>query len=163
MSHPWPLFDLRVRTPRVELRIPTDDELVTLASVAASGIHHPDWMPFKIAWTDVPSPQLERNLLQWHWLGRATWAPEDWSLRLAVFVDGEPVGAQDVAARDFTTVRSVTTGSWLGRPWQGKGIGKEMRAAVLHLAFAGLDALEAHTGAWGGNAPSRGVTRSLRY
>jgi hypothetical protein len=26
MGHPWPLFDLRLRTPGLELRLPTDDE-----------------------------------------------------------------------------------------------------------------------------------------
>ena len=32
MGHPfWPLFDLRVRTPTLELRLPTDDDLVAIA------------------------------------------------------------------------------------------------------------------------------------
>ena len=32
MGHPWPLFDLRLRTPRLELRLPTDDDLLALAA-----------------------------------------------------------------------------------------------------------------------------------
>ncbi len=38
-----------------------------------------------------------------------------------------------------------------------------MRAAILHLAFAGLGADSAFTSAWHDNAPSQGVTRSLGY
>jgi hypothetical protein len=37
-AHPWPLFDLRVRTPNLELRLPTDDDLLELARVARAGI-----------------------------------------------------------------------------------------------------------------------------
>jgi hypothetical protein len=42
MAHPyWPLWDLVVRTPTVELRMPTDDDLVRLAQLAGAGIHDP--------------------------------------------------------------------------------------------------------------------------
>jgi Acetyltransferases, including N-acetylases of ribosomal proteins len=46
---------------------------------------------------------------------------------------------------------------------QGRGIGKEMRAAILHLAFAGLGADFASSGAFEDNTQSIGVTRSLGY
>lgn len=165
MAHPyWPLFDLVVRTPVLELRY-VDDEIATaLAALAAKGVHDPAVMPFSIAWTDVPSPQLERSSLQWFWRSRAELEPEAWSLPMAVFVDGEVVGVQDLTARNrFAVHRSFETGSWLGRAHQGKGIGKEMRAAILHLGFEGLNAEHAHTGAWEDNAASLGVTRSLGY
>jgi RimJ/RimL family protein N-acetyltransferase len=45
----------------------------------------------------------------------------------------------------------------------GRGVGKEMRAAVLHLAFAELDAVEAYTDAFEDNPASLGVTRALGY
>ena len=48
----WPLFDLRITTPRVELRPPTDEDLFALASLAAAGVHDPDFMPFAIPWTE---------------------------------------------------------------------------------------------------------------
>jgi hypothetical protein len=38
-----------------------------------------------------------------------------------------------------------------------------MRAAVLHLAFAGLGAAEAVSGAFDDNAPSLGVSEKLGY
>ncbi len=39
----------------------------------------------------------------------------------------------------------MTTGSWLGRAHQGRGLGKEMRQAALHIIFAGLGAQQAVT------------------
>ncbi len=159
----WPLFDLVIRTPRLEIRLPSDDILVELVRLASAGIHDPEDMPFAIPWTDASSPDLERSALQWWWHQRAAWSPKDWTFAGAVLVDGIPVGVQDLAARDFATLRSVGTGSWLGRAFQGLGIGQEMRAAVLHLAFAGLGAAEAHSGAWHDNRPSLAVSRKLGY
>lgn len=163
MAHYWPLFDLQVTIPRLQIRLPTDDELYQLIEVADAGVHEPDMMPFSIPWTDVPPPRRHRQSLQWWWSRRASWRPDDWSLTGAVFVDGQPVGIQDVAAENFRVSRVVSTGSWLGRDHQGQGLGKEMRAAILHLAFEGLDALEARTAAFPDNGPSLGVTRSLGY
>jgi RimJ/RimL family protein N-acetyltransferase len=60
-------------------------------------------------------------------------------------------------------VRSVETGSWLGRAYQGQGIGREMREAILHLAFAGLDAQEALSGAFEDNASSLATSRAVGY
>ena len=49
---PHPLTRLRLRTPRLELRLPTVFELRELYQVAAAGIHDPEFMPFETAWTD---------------------------------------------------------------------------------------------------------------
>ena len=48
-------------------------------------------------------------------------------------------------AREFATRRMVGTGSWIGRDFQGRGFGKEMRAGLLTLAFDGLGAKLAET------------------
>jgi RimJ/RimL family protein N-acetyltransferase len=164
MGHPyWPLFDLRVRTPRLELRPPDDEVAVELARLAASGIHDPATMPFAVPFTDQPSPQLERSSLQYFWRTRADWTPELWALPLAVVVEGKVVGVQDILSERFALLRTVKTGSWLVRPEQGKGIGKEMRAAVLHLAFDGLGAAVAYSGAWHDNEASLRVSSALGY
>jgi GNAT superfamily N-acetyltransferase len=57
--------------------------------------------------------------------------------------DGVVVGSQGVGGRDFAVLREVHTGSWLERRYQGQGIGTQMRAAVLALAFDGLEAQSA--------------------
>jgi len=69
----------------------------------------------------------------------------------------------DVPPDEFAILREVSTGSWLGREYQGEGTGTEMRAAVLHLAFAGLGAEYAVSGAFSDNPASQAVSRKLGY
>ena len=76
MAHPWPLFDLRLRTPRLELRLPTDDDLLGLMEVARAGVHDPAATPFKFPWDELPSPAFERNFLLHWWASRGSWKPE---------------------------------------------------------------------------------------
>ena len=164
MGNPyWPLFDLRIKSQRVEIRLPDDDVLTELARLALRGVHDPALMPFLHPWTDAPSPEIERGMMQWGWRHRATWSPSDWSFGGAVFVDGDVVGVQSLMAADFAALRSVKTGSWLGVAHQGTGIGKEMRTAMLHFAFEALGALEAHSGGFVDNESSLGVSRALGY
>lgn len=163
LSRHWPLFDLRILTPRLELRYPSDDDLATLADLAAQPVHDPAFMPFTTPWTRAASPARERNALRFWWGLRAALDVDDWTLPFMVLDDGESVGVQDLRGTRFAVTRSVMTGSWLVRRHHGLGVGKEMRAAVLHLAFAGLDAHEAHTAAFADNLASLGVTRSLGY
>jgi RimJ/RimL family protein N-acetyltransferase len=159
----FPQIGLRVTTPRLELRLPDPEELAALAGLAADGIHDPAVMPFSVAWTDQEPPDLARSVVQHHWLRLGNSKPEDWSLPLTVFRDGEVVGAQHVSAKSFAVLREVATGSWLGQRFQGQGIGTEMRAAVLHLAFEGLGAREAVSGAFTDNTASHNVSRKLGY
>jgi RimJ/RimL family protein N-acetyltransferase len=162
MTHPyWPLFDLRVRTPRVELRPGNDDDLTALARLAREGIHDPEFMPFLQPWTRQAG--LERETLKWHWRQRAEWSPGSWCLGFVVLAGGEVVGTQDLRGTDFAVTRTVSSGSWLGRRHQGQGLGKEMRAAMLHFAFAGLGAEVARSSAFFDNAPSIAVSRALGY
>jgi len=66
-------------------------------------------------------------------------------------------------ARSFSVRRTVVTASWMGRAYQGRGYGTEMRAAVLALAFEGLGAEVAESGYLEGNAASAGVSAKLGY
>jgi RimJ/RimL family protein N-acetyltransferase len=159
----WPLFDLRIMTSRVEIRLPDDEVLSDLARLASKGIHDPATMPFLHPWTDEPSPALELGLMQWGWRHRAEWRPNHWTFNGAVFADGEVVGVQSVMADDFALERTVKTGSWLGRSHQGRGLGKEMRAAILSFAFDTLGSREALSGGFVDNETSLNVSRSLGY
>jgi len=164
MANPyWPLFDLSIRTPRVELRYPDDELVVKAIELSTHGIHDPADMPFGVPWTDKPSPLFERNSAQHYWQNRAAHKADDWRMPFVVLVEGDVVGVQGCHAENFAKSRVAGTGSWLGRAHQGQGIGKEMRAAVLHFLFAGLDAQRCESGAWHDNAPSLGVSRSLGY
>jgi RimJ/RimL family protein N-acetyltransferase len=164
MSDTTALAALRLRTPRLELRLATDDELRALALVAGAGIHPPDEMPFEVAWTDnVGSPTFEDDFLAFHRERLESLTTEHWRLELITFCGGEPIGSQGVGADDFAAERRVHTGSWLGRSWQGRGLGTEQRAAILTLAFDGLGARNALSAAWVENHASLGVSRKLGY
>lgn len=159
----WPLFDLEVRTPRLTLRYLDDALARDVLDVARRGIHDPATMPFQVTWTDLPSPRMEQEAMRFYARTRAEVRPDAWNLQFAVIADGDVVGSCDPGATHYPALRQVSTGSWLGREHQGRGLGREMRLACLTLAFDGLDAERALTGAWHDNAASLGVTRSLGY
>jgi RimJ/RimL family protein N-acetyltransferase len=159
----WPLFDLVVRTPRLEIRMPNDNDFASLIALIDEGIHDPATMPFLTPFTDTPPVRRARTSAQFWWRQRAEWSPDNWSFSGAAFVDGRVVGVQGMESRNFALLRSVETGSWLGRAFQGQGLGKEMRHAMLHLAFEGLGAQEAHSGAFHDNAASLATSRSVGY
>ncbi|WP_198532881.1 GNAT family N-acetyltransferase [Carbonactinospora thermoautotrophica] len=124
-------------TPRRELRLPTFEDLDALADLGVEGGHDPGYMPLGVLWTDQPPRRLALALLQYRWSAWGAWQPDD-SPGAGLLRD--VVGTQGVHGRDFAL---VATGSWLGRRFQGRGIGTGMRAAVRHPAFA---AVAAHAG-----------------
>jgi RimJ/RimL family protein N-acetyltransferase len=163
MDNPWwPLFSLRLFTPRLELRLLTDDDLVEVCGFLGD-LHDPAVMPFERAFTDVASPARERSALQWFWGLRAQWQPESWEAAFAVVTDGAVVGVQSLRGQSFATRREVDSGSYLRRGVQGRGFGTEMRVAVLALAFDGLGARWARSGAFRDNVSSRRVSEKLGY
>jgi RimJ/RimL family protein N-acetyltransferase len=155
------LYGLRVRTPRLELRLPAREEHVELRELARAGIHPPDEMPFGYAWTDEPYSEgwvvdfLEGQI--------AGWQVDDWNLNLGVWAEGQLAGIQTLHGVDFARTRVVGTGSWLGQAFQRRGYGTEMRAAVLELAFRGLGAEAATSGAMEANRASQRVSEKLGY
>jgi RimJ/RimL family protein N-acetyltransferase len=162
-GHPWPLFDLRIRTPRLEMRVPTDADLLELAAAARSGITDPDEIVFLVPWHQLPSPAMERQFLLHWWRARGTWSPSRWGLGLAVILNGRAVGMQDIMAKDFAITRTVSSASWLAREFQGHGYGTEMRGGMLALAFDGLGAEVAESGYFKGNGRSARVSEKLGY
>ncbi|MFI5834712.1 GNAT family N-acetyltransferase [Micromonospora sp. NPDC051300] len=163
----WPVRRLRVTTSVLELAVPCEDELAELALHAAAGVYDPQnrflARSSVAGWESGPSPQAEWSFLRYYWASLADWRPGRWNLVMAVKVDGACVGVQEIGAQDFGITRTVSTGSWIARRFQRRGYGKEMRGAILHLAFAGLGADRAESAAWSTNAPSLGVSWSLGY
>ena len=111
-----PLWSIRLRTPRLELHLPTDDELEELYRVAEAGIHPPEVMPFHVPWTDDLNCH---DFLEYHRMCWRDWTPAKWSCEFVTFLDGRVIGTQGVNAENFATERTVSTGSWLGTPLQG--------------------------------------------
>jgi RimJ/RimL family protein N-acetyltransferase len=160
MTREAALRALRVRTPRLELRLPDRDELVALAAVARAGIHPPERMPFYVPWSDrAQLPEFVDEFVAYH-EGRLTgWDDERWSLGLVAFHEGRPVGEQSLRRAGDV----ADTGSWLGAAWQNRGLGTEMRAGVLELAFRGLGFAEASSGSFVDNPQSQRVSERLGY
>ena len=84
----WPLFGLRLHTPRLELRVPDLDDLAALAELAAAGVHDPAVQPFLAAWTDGTPEEAARNTLQWQWSMWGRWSPDDWSVQFVAVAGG---------------------------------------------------------------------------
>ena len=161
----YPPLDVRVVTPRLELRGATDDLLERLAPVVRSGKATADPPPW-----DDPSALYEpdddvrvHKWLQGIWRGRGTVRPEAWRLYFVVVVGDEPIGMQDLIGDQFDSFGTVETSSWVSSDARRRGIGTEMRSAILHLAFDGLGAEEAHSEAAVDNAGSNGVSARLGY
>ena len=164
MTDVSPLHGLRLRTPRLELRLGSRDEVVELGRLAEDGIHPPAEMPFFVAWTDrIGEPGFLDGFVEFHESAQSSWTPDDWSLLLLVWLEGALVGTQELSATRFAEAKRVSTGSWVGARYQGRGVGTEMRAAVLELAFARLHAAVASSGWLEGNEASRRVSEKLGY
>lgn len=162
-TNPWPLRHLVLRTPGLELRPEDDDGLLELVELARTGIHPPEQMPFLHPWTDAPADDLGPNTMRYFWGLRARNVPDDWSVTFLVRESGALVGVQELQATSFTTVREVRSGSWLGLAHQGRGLGTEMRAAVVTFALDHLGATAARSEAFHDNTASLRVSEKLGY
>jgi RimJ/RimL family protein N-acetyltransferase len=158
-----PMLGLRISAGPLELRGITDDDLPALCDLAARGIHPPDRMPFSTPWTLASGEELMRNTAKYHWHNRATWSPDAWMLNLGVWWEGELAGTQGLTTVDYLVTRTGETGSWLGRRFQGRGIGTAMRQAICAFAFDHLDAEEVTSGAFEDNPASLAVSRKVGY
>lgn len=159
----FPPLGLRVTCGPLELRGIGDAEMLALLEVVQGGIHAPERMPFYFPWTDASADDLPLNYLQWWSRTMATWTREAWSLDLCALWEGEVVGVQGVATQDFLTFRFGETGSWLGRRFQGRGIGTAMRQALCALLFDHLDFEFITSAAFSDNPASLGVSEKLGF
>ncbi len=160
----YPPLNLQVQTPVLSLLGATDELLERLVPLVRKGVATaPPW-PF-----DDPMSLYKDNPDRvWEWLrrvwaGRAKVSESFWRLYFVVVVDGQPVGMQDLIGSDFSALGTVTSFSWLTADARGRGLGKEMRDAVLHLAFAGLGARQAGSDAFTDNDASNRISQALGY
>ena len=104
------LYGLRLRTPRLELRLGSHDELLELGRLAERGIHPPAETPFAVAWTDATgTPGFVDDFLAYHRDTLAGWSPQDWTLNLLVWADGLLAGTQGLLAERFAETRPSAT------------------------------------------------------
>lgn len=159
----FPPLGLRVSDGDLELRGVTDADLPVLIDVVLAGVHDPTSMPFTFPWTDAPRDELPLRFAQYHWQGRAGWSPQKWELNLGVWLGGRLIGIQGCSSQDFLVTRTVETGSWLGREFQGRGNGTRMRRMICALLFDHLDAEWITSGYFRDNPSSAAVSRKVGY
>ncbi|MEU4194374.1 GNAT family protein [Kribbella sp. NPDC026611] len=161
----YPLFDVRVSTPRLELQGASDELLFELADVVRAGKTHAEPLPYDDP-ISLYEPDPDLRVAKWLraiWRGRGHVDAEKWRLYFVVVVDGRPVGMQDLCGVNFSTFGTFTTFSWLSSDLRGRGLGREMREAILHLGFEGLDAKEATSDAFVDNHSSNAISQTLGY
>jgi RimJ/RimL family protein N-acetyltransferase len=157
----WPLFDLSISTPDLTLRPMREADLGPVSDLL------PDDLELDPAATRyaISDERRSRGIIthQGYWKAYGTWSPSAWRLGFVVTSGGQIVGFQELEGNDFILLRTVDTSSFLIKAARGRGFGKQMRRAVLALAFGPLGAAEAITSAWHDNHASLGVSRSLGY
>lgn len=161
MSAIWPLFDLRLRTQDLLLRPTAEQQALDLAAVVPDDLEQD---PRAVSYAGAPRANNRQNIvLQGIWHSWGTWSPQEWNLPFAAYHGSDLVGFQTLEGSDFVATRTVDTASWLVPDARGRGWGKQMRRAVLGLAFGPLAARYAISSAWHDNAASLGVSASLGY
>lgn len=148
----WPLHGLVLRTPDLVLRVMTEADALALGGL----------VPADVTW-DPSVPDVGHRVEQAYWRHMGQWRHDNWVLPFTVLRDGVLLGVQALEAKDFPVRRVVDSYSWLVTGARGHGVGKQMRAAVLELAFRGLGAAYAISEAYADNAASLGVSRALGY
>ena len=148
----WPLHGLRLRTPDLELRGMTEADALALGEVKPADVS-----------TDPSGPDVGYPVEQTYWRHVGQWRVQDWVCAFTVVRDGRLLGVQAIEGKDFLVKRVVDSYSWLVDDARNQGVGKQMRAAVLTLAFEGLGARYAISEADEGNAASLGVSHALGY
>ena len=154
----WPLFDLRIRTHDLTLRPMAESDLEQVCRILPADAE----MDPAATTYDGVDQETNRSIIvcQSYWKAFGTWRPDAWRLNFVVYEGDNLIGAQELEGNDFVTLRTVDTASFLVPSARGRGFGKQMRKAVLTLAFRELGAEAAITSAYHDNAASLGVSTS---
>jgi len=157
----WPLHGIRLRTADLDLRVMTEADLAGLCALLPDDL---SMNPHATTYAGLDDRANRRAVLvQGYWRALGLWSPDDWALPFVVRSAGEVVGAQWLEGPDWRADHVVDSSSWLVPAARGRGLGKQMRAAVLALAFGPLGADAAVSSAVVDNAASLGVSRALGY
>ena len=157
----WPLFDLRIEAADVELRPMTESDLEFVSDLLPDDV---EIDPMSITYPGY-GERMKRSLSvhQGYWKSFGSWSPEAWRLGFVVINQSRMIGFQELEGNDFLRLRTVDSASFLVPEFRGRGLGRQMREAVLTLAFGPLNAEAAITESWHDNYASLGVSQSLGY
>ncbi len=161
MHDVWPLFGLEIQAGPLVLRPMTEAWAMELARDVPADLEMDPGMPLLTGASEARGRQVVT--LQRYWTAYGTWSVEAWRLPFAVFHGDDLIGEQTLEGTKFPLVREVDSASFLRLEARGKGFGKEMRRAILALAFGPMRAESAISGAWHDNHASLGVSRAMGY
>lgn len=162
-----PLRRLRIHTPDLILRLPTDAEIWDLAARSVGRIITAGKEHYLGPWASVGSPRYELDFWRYHVDALSQITADRWTLNFCAYSalddDGLAIGQTSLSGEDFLIAKTVSTGSWLLPEYRGSGLGKQLRAGVLALAFDEFGAERARTTHAADNDAGIGVSRSLGY
>ncbi|GAA2035635.1 GNAT family protein [Terrabacter terrae] len=157
----WPLHGIRLRTAELDLRVMTEADLPTLCELLPDDLQ---MNPHATTYAGLDNRANRRAvLMQGYWRALGMWSPDDWALPFVVRSGDHVLGVQWLEGPDWRADRTVDSSSWLLPGARGKGLGTQMRSAVLALAFDRLGASAAISSAVVDNGASLGVSRALGY
>lgn len=159
----WPPYGLVVESGDLRMTALREADVPEVLDVVAGGIHDPAWTPFLFPWTDAPAEEMPANYVRFFASTLTRTVDGGVSLELVVRRNGRVVGMQGLNGPDVARTRRLETGSWLGLPFQGQGLGTRMRRMVCALAFDGLGLDAVTSSAWEDNAASRRVSEKVGY
>lgn len=159
----WPPYGLVVEAGDLRMTALREADVPEVLDVVAGGIHDPSWTPFLFPWTDAPAEEMPSNYLRFYASTLTRTVDGDVSLELVVRRNGQVIGMQGMNGPDVAGTRRLETGSWLGLPFQGQGLGTRMRRMMCALAFDGLGLDAVTSSAWEDNAASRRVSEKVGY
>ena len=148
---------MRITCASTELRVLRESDIPALLALKAEGITQPGIpQSFVSPWYQRPD---EEAISYWY-QRMAQNGKRDCTLAFVVRDHGEVAGMQDFSGEATQALRSMETGSWLGRRFHGRGIGTRMRQMALAFALDHLGMEEIRSGARVENWASRRVSEN---
>lgn len=158
------LFNIKIATTRLELRIPKNEEIQKLGKVLSEGIqkegepHFMDESHYKKS-----AEEHAKGLQEFVHKSINEWNKDNWHIPFAVFYEGKAIGLVTMFSHDFPIARGFGCSYWIGLAYQGKGLGTEAFQTVLSFGFDGLNAREAYAGAYSDNTASLKLMEKLGF
>lgn len=141
-----------LRTPRLELSLPTLDDAVAITTAAAD--------PEVPRWTTLPSPYTLDDANGFI-VRAARWTDEGSQLNWAIRRDGAWAGMIGLA--HLVPHGSAEIGYWMAASARGQGLLTEAARAVIDFAFEELELVRIEWRAIAGNIPSARAARTLGF
>ncbi|MDY3126672.1 MAG: GNAT family protein [Corynebacterium sp.] len=159
----WPPFGFQITAANaahdIVLRTMRDEDIAALAGASATDIFGPQVPSYAFPWL-AGSPS---DTAAFRWSQRLHFHPHHWELPLVIALNGEPIGTVDIRADDFSSTRTVNTGSWIYYAQQGQGLGTLVRHAIAVAAFEHFQAVKLISQFYTDNTRSAAVSAKLGY